>query len=124
MVSIIFLKQKAFCDTRKCLFRCWTNILWCCTKIYLKATPLSNIYKWLTQALNETGLYLYADDTCIFYQDKDVEKIEKFLNNKTSSLYEWFIDNKLSIDFGDDKTKTIFFSRMKCPPKRNISYRD
>ena len=34
----------------------------------------------LPQALNETGSYLCADDTCIFYQDKDVGKIEKVLN--------------------------------------------
>ena len=76
----------------------------------------------LPQALNETGSYV--DDTCIFYQDKDVEKIERVLNKEFSSLCEWFIDNKLSIHFGDDKTKTIFFSRMKSPPKLNISYGD
>ena len=28
----------------------------------------------LPQTLNETGSYLYTDDTCIFYQDKDVQK--------------------------------------------------
>ena len=56
----------------------------------------------LPQALNETGSYLYADDSCIFYQDKDVEKIEKVLNDELSSICEWFIDNKLSIYFGDD----------------------
>ena len=66
------------------------------------------------------GSYLYADDTCIFYQDNDVEKIEIFLNKKFLSLCEWFIENKLSIHFGDNKTKTIFFSRMKSPPKLNI----
>ena len=71
----------------------------------------------LPQALNETGSYLYADDTCIFYQDKDVEKIEKVLNKEFPSLCEWFIDNKLLIHFGDDKTKTIFFSRKKRPAK-------
>ena len=32
----------------------------------------------LPQALNETGSCLYADDTCSFYQDKNVEKIERF----------------------------------------------
>ena len=64
----------------------------------------------LPQALNETKSCLYADDTCIFYQDKDVEKIEKVLNKEFSSLCERFIDNKLSIYFGDDKTKTFFFS--------------
>ena len=31
----------------------------------------------LLQAIKENRLYLYADDTCIFYQDKDVEKIKK-----------------------------------------------
>ena len=69
----------------------------------------------LPQALNETKSCLYADDTCIFYQDKDVEKIEKVLNKEFSSLCERFIDNKLSIYFGDDKTKTIFFLSNKKP---------
>ena len=32
------------------------------------------------QALNEAESYLYADDICIFYQNKDVETIEKVLN--------------------------------------------
>ena len=50
--------------------------------------------------LNETGSYLYADDICIWYQDKDVEKIEKVLNKELSSLCEWFLNNKLSIHFG------------------------
>ena len=31
----------------------------------------------LPQVLTETGSYLYTDDICIFYQDKDVEKIVK-----------------------------------------------
>ena len=34
----------------------------------------------LSQALSKSRSYLYADDTCIFYQNKDVEKIEKVLN--------------------------------------------
>ena len=42
----------------------------------------------LPQALSETGSYLYADNTSIFYQNKDVEKIEKNLNKKSSSLCE------------------------------------
>ena len=60
---------------------------------------------------------LYADDTCIFYQDNDVDKIEKVSNKEFSSLCEWFIDNKLSIHFEDNKIKTIFFSRMKSTPQ-------
>ena len=37
--------RKIFGDTRKCLFRCWTNKLWCSTRIHLKAAPLPYINK-------------------------------------------------------------------------------
>ena len=122
MVSIIFLTQKTFCDTRKYLCICWTNKLLCSTRIYFRITPLSNIYiNDLPQGLNETVPYLYADDTCIFYQDKDAEKIKKVLNQQFFALIEWFIDNKISIHFWGDKAKTIFFSRMKSLPKLSIS---
>ena len=73
--------------------------------------------KDLAQALNETGSYLYADNNGVFYQDKDVEKIEKILNKEFSSLCEWFVDNKLSIHFGDEKTKRIFFLLKEKPTK-------
>ena len=49
----------------------------------------------LPQVLNETGSYCYADETCIFYQDKDAEKVGKELNTEFLSLCEWFIDKKL-----------------------------
>ena len=121
MVSARSLKQKAFSDTRKCLFRCWTNKLWCPEGSILGPLLFLIYINDLPETLEETGPYLYRDDTCIFYQNKDIEKI-KVLNKEFSSLCEWFTDNKLSIHFGDDKTKTNFFSRMKSPPKLNISY--
>ena len=35
------------------------------------------------------GSNLYADDKCIYYQDRDVEKTEKVLNKEFLSLCEW-----------------------------------
>ena len=78
----------------------------------------------LPQALNNTGSYIYADKTCIFYQDKVDEKMEKVLNKEFFSLCEWLTDNTLLIHFGDDKTKTIFISRIKSLQKLSISYGD
>ena len=49
-------------------------------------------------------LLLYADDTCLVFQHKDVIEIETVLNKNFSSLCDWFIDNKLSIHFGEEKT--------------------
>ena len=57
----------------------------------------------------DAGSYLYADDICIFYQHEKVKKIENVLNKVFSSLCQWFIENKLSIHFGEDKTKSNLF---------------
>ena len=62
----------------------------------------------LPQSLSDAGSYLYANDTCIFYKHEGI-KIENVLNKEFSSLCQWFIDNKLSIHFGEDKTKSILF---------------
>ena len=66
--------------------------------------------------------FLYADDTCLVWilhpyydimsslQHKDINEIEKQLNQDFGSICDWFVDNKLSSDFGDDKTKSILFA--------------
>ena len=60
-----------------------------------------------------SDLLLYADDSCLIFQHKHVTEIEKHLNNDFSNLYEWFLNNKLSIYFGEDKTKSFLFG-SKC----------
>ena len=35
------------------------------------------------------------------------------MNNDFSNLCEWFLDNKLSINFREDKTKSILFGRKR-----------
>ena len=55
---------------------------------------------------------------------KKVQEIEAILKNEFSSLCEWFIDNKLSIHSGENKTKSILFTRSKTPEKLNTSFQD
>ena len=50
-------------------------------------------------------MFLYADDSCLVCQHKDINEIEKPLNVYFSSICDWFVDNKLSIHVGEDKTK-------------------
>ena len=73
------------------------------------------------------NLFLYADDTCLVCQHKDINEIEKQLNKDFESICDWFVDNKLSIHFGDDKTKSILFAtkfKIKKVRKLNIKYGD
>ena len=68
--------------------------------------------------LKNCDLRLYADDTCILYNYQNVKFIERNSNYDFNSLCEWFIDNKLSVHFGEDKTKSILFKRGN---KSNLS---
>ena len=72
-------------------------------------------------------LFLYADDTCLICVGKDITTIEDQLNRDFNSLCEWFIDNKLSIHLGEQKTKSILFSttkRLKNSRNLDIRYKD
>ena len=84
--------------------------------IYVKDMP---------QAIKST-LLLYADDSCILYQHKEVDEHKKHLNKDLRiSICDWFADNKLGIHFGEDKTKSIFFAskrRSKNVRQLNIMY--
>ena len=68
----------------------------------------------MSQAV-EWDLYLYADDSCLLFQHKNVTEIKKQLTKDFSNICDWLVDNKLSIHFGEDKTKSILFTS-----KRNL----
>ena len=58
----------------------------------------------------DCDLFLYADDTFLLFQHKDLEQIREELTKNFSNVCDWFVDNKLSIQFGENRTKSILFS--------------
>ena len=71
------------------------------------------------------NLFLYADGTCLVFQSKNVNNIEKQLNEDFANICDWFVDNKLSIHFSEDKTKSILFAskrKIKKLQKLRIIY--
>ena len=58
-------------------------------------------------------LFLYADDSCLVHQHRDVKAIDTKLNKNFLSVCDWVVDDKLSIHFGEDKTKCILFGMKK-----------
>ena len=68
---------------------------------------------------------LDADDTCIVFQHENVTEIEKQLLKDFSSLSDWFVDNKLSVHFSQEKTKSILFGtkhKLRNAKALNIVY--
>ena len=54
-----------------------------------------------------------------------VDEIEKQLNKYFETICDWFVNNKLSIHFGEDKTKLILSAsklRSKNVRQLNIKY--
>ena len=59
-----------------------------------------------------SDLSLYAEDSSLTFQHKDVHTIVHQLKKDFANLCEWFVDNKLTNHLGEDKTKRILF-RLK-----------
>ena len=64
--------------------------------------------------------------TCLVFQHRNIKSGEH-LNRDFSTLVDWFVDNRLSVHFGEGKTKSILFSpkhRSKSIGQIDISYKD
>ena len=71
----------------------------------------------------DCDLLLYADDSCLIFRDKSIEQIETNLNRNFNTLCDWFLENRLSIHFGEDKTKSILFGRKNCKNLKKLDIR-
>ena len=72
----------------------------------------------LPQAI-DCELFLYKDDSCLVYQHRNVKAIDTKLNKSFSSVCDWFVDNKLTTHFVEDKTGCIFFGTKKLLKQDN-----
>ena len=65
----------------------------------------------------KSNLFLYANDSCLLYQHRDIQKIEKQLIKDFEIICDWFVDNKLNMNL--DKTNSILFaSKLKIKSAR------
>ena len=57
----------------------------------------------------------------------NTEMLKKLKNKNFENICKWFVDIKLSIHFGEDKTKSILFAsklKIKSARKLNIKYKN
>ena len=73
-----------------------------------------------TLLINDIGTELsyckiihYADDTVIYFSDKDVINIESTLNDEINRVAKWMSDNHLTLNLKKGKTDFILYGRAK-----------
>ena len=107
-------------------FKILKNFIWCSARFNFRSSTVFDLCPWYEQAV-KCDLYLYADDSCLFFQRKNVTEIKKQWTKDFNNICDWFVDNKLSIHFGEDKMKSILFSskrNLKLVEELDIRYKD
>ena len=69
-------------------------------------------------------LLFYADDTYLVFRFNDINEMKIEINKTFNLMCDSFVDNKLSIHFEEDKTKSILFNSIKKASPFNIQYKE
>ena len=64
-------------------------------------------------------LYLFADDTNIYYEDQSLVNLEKKVNKELKNLYLWLNVNRLALNI--EKTNFVIFHPFNKPLKYNVT---
>ena len=98
--------------------------MWCASRVSSWPFAFSDIRQWY-----EASCVIRFITICWWLLPclsiENVTEIETHLNNDFSNLCEWFLENKLSIHFGEDKTKAILFGtkrKLRKVGTLNITY--
>ena len=68
---------------------------------------------------NILQFYLFTDDTNIYYEAENLDKLEFVINNELKKLHTWLIVNRLSLNI--DKTNFVVFHPYNKPITKKIT---
>ena len=67
----------------------------------------------LSERMKHSTVIMYADDTVLYFSNKDPKVIEQHLNEDTENLSLYFQENELIINLNKGKTELILFGTAK-----------
>ena len=68
--------------------------------------------------LKYSQIILYADDTVLYFADKDIGIIQERLNANLERISNWFSDNNLIVNLTNSKTECMLGPIRKPPGQR------
>lgn len=92
--------------------------MWCHTGVHSWPLLFLIYINDIVNSLKYSKAILYADDTNLIFNDKDIHKLIQLVNNDLSSLKTWFAANKLSLN-ANKTNYIIFHTQQKSIPKHS-----
>ena len=68
---------------------------------------------------NKLDIFLFADDTNIYYENESFKELEKIVNKELKNLYLWLSINRLALNI--EKTTFLIFHPFNKPLKYNVT---
>ena len=92
----------------------------------LKISRVTLIYKTGLGVLTFSNIIMYADDTILFYSQKNMNDIQEGLDKDMNAVASWFNQNQLVINLNKGKTESMIFGtsqklRKEGNPELTIS---
>ena len=126
MVSLISLWKNILCRIREPTFWLQKDIVRCTSRFCFRTIVVPYLCQRHVSACKIKSIFIWRW-LCLIYQHRDIEDIEKQLKSDFENVCDLFVHNKLSIHFGEDKTKSILFAskrKIKSARKLNVKYKN
>ena len=81
----------------------------------------------MSSVLSKCQILMYADDTVLFYADKESGIIQNILNNEAGFVEKWITDNNLRLNLKKGKTEFVMYGshkKLSRQPKCEIIIND
>ncbi len=73
----------------------------------------------LPHVSNILRFYLFADDTNLYYESKNLKQLEKVVNKEMNKIFQWLCSNRLALNIS--KTNFVIFHPYNKPLKEVIT---
>ena len=88
--------------------------MWCSTRLSLRTTTVLLYINDFSDSATGQDFHLYADDSNLFCSHKDIQVLERNVNEQLSMVHNWLCANELSLNI--EKSNYVLFHPVQKSP--------